>query len=142
MRTQRQTESQDPTASGERPSEADTESLSSEPAHENVEALPSTEAPETSYLPKQGSMDIDERWQRIQSEFVDDPRKSVAEAHALVGELMQRIADNFAQERSGLEQQWSEGQSASTEDLRVCLQRYRDFFSRLLPTASQVESRH
>lgn len=88
------------------------------------------------YLEAEDSAQANERWQRIQTDFVDDPRKSVAEAHELVGELTQRIVDAFAKERSDLERQWSEGDSVSTEDLRVCLQRYRTFFSRLLPSAN------
>jgi hypothetical protein len=31
-----------------------------------------------------------------------------------------------------MEQRWSSGESVSTEDLRTCLQTYRDFFGRLL----------
>jgi len=31
-----------------------------------------------------------------------------------------------------LEEQWSRGQDASTEDLRLALKRYRSFFERLL----------
>ena len=90
------------------------------------------------YLTEQTSLETDERWRRIQSEFVDDPRKSVAEAHKLVGEVVQQIVDAFAQERNDLEQQWSKGDSVSTEDLRVCLQRYRAFFSRLLPSMKGI----
>jgi hypothetical protein len=89
---------------------------------------------ETPYLSEQTSSETNERWRHIQSEFVDDPRKSVAEAHELVGEVVQRIVDAFANERNDLERQWSKGDSISTEDLRVCLQRYRAFFSRLLPS--------
>jgi hypothetical protein len=107
-------------------------------AHE--ERVPSADAG-TSYLPEQTSAQASERWQRIQGEFVDDPRKSVAEAHQLVSELMQRIVDAFAKERGELERQWSEGDSVSTEDLRVCLQRYRAFFSRLLPSVNGLDSR-
>lgn len=88
---------------------------------------------DTSYLPDQASAQAGDRWQRIQAEFVDDPRKSVGEAHELVGELVQRIVDAFTNERRELERQWSKGDDVSTEDLRVCLQRYRAFFSRLLP---------
>ena len=97
---------------------------------------------EASYLTDDTSTQVSERWQHIQSEFVDDPRRSVTEAHQLVGELMQRIADNFTRERDELERQWSAGSSASTEDLRICLQRYRDFFSRLLPPATESTNRH
>ena len=46
--------------------------------------------------------------------------------------LWQRLAEGFANERSGLEKQWDRGDNVSTEDLRVALQRYRSFFDRLL----------
>jgi hypothetical protein len=95
---------------------------------------------ETPYLPDQTSAQAHEKWQRIQAEFVDDPRKSVAGAHQLVGEVVQRIVDAFAQERSDLERQWSKGGDVSTEDLRICLQRYRAFFSRLLPSMNGLDT--
>jgi hypothetical protein len=95
----------------------------------------STGRPETPSLAAETSSQAEARWQQIQSAFVDDPRKAVGEAHQLVGEIMQRIADAFAQERDSLEQRWSRGNDVSTEDLRVCLQNYRDFFARLLPSA-------
>lgn len=47
---------------------------------------------------------------------------------------MQRLAQTFAAERESLEAQWASGGEASTEDLRVALQRYRSFFERLLST--------
>lgn len=72
------------------------------------------------------------RWQAIQTGFVDEPRKAVKEADGLVASAMKRLAEVFAEERSGLEQQWDRGDSVSTEDLRVALQRYRAFFERLL----------
>ena len=73
-----------------------------------------------------------QRWELIQVRFVDEPQASVKEADDLVQELMQRLADNFAQERSRLDQQWEQGKEASTEDLRTALQQYRSFFRRLL----------
>lgn len=82
-----------------------------------------------------------ERWQQIQAQFVDDPRKAVGEAHALVGDLVQRIVDTFTKERNELEGQWSKGGDVSTEELRVCLQHYREFFARLLPSANGMPSR-
>jgi hypothetical protein len=93
------------------------------------------EASSTPHLPEQQSAQANERWQRIQANFVDDPRKAVGEAHDLVGELVQRIVDGFAKERSDLEGQWAKGENVSTEDLRVALQNYRKFFGRLLPSA-------
>jgi hypothetical protein len=72
------------------------------------------------------------RWGEIQAAFVDEPRKAVEDADGLVAELMQRLAETFADERSKLEQQWDREGDVSTEDLRVGLQRYRSFFDRLL----------
>ena len=75
-----------------------------------------------------------ERWSSIQTGFVDEPRQAVEQADGLVAELMQRLAQTFSEERQNLESQWSRGDDASTEDLRVGLQRYRSFFERLLST--------
>jgi hypothetical protein len=72
------------------------------------------------------------RWKEIQTAFVDEPRKAVEQADGLVASAMKRLAEVFAQERAGLEQQWDRGDNVSTEDLRVALQRYRAFFDRLL----------
>ena len=72
------------------------------------------------------------RWSNVQSGFVDEPRRTVEDADKLVASVMHRLADGFANERSGLEKQWDQGDHVSTEDLRVALQRYRSFFDRLL----------
>jgi hypothetical protein len=72
------------------------------------------------------------RWKEIQAGFVDEPRKSVEQADALVADLMQRVAAMFARERAELEQRWGGGNAVSTEELRHSLRRYRSFFERLL----------
>ncbi|MBV8050624.1 MAG: hypothetical protein JOZ80_05515 [Acidobacteriaceae bacterium] len=76
--------------------------------------------------------DLRDRWNRIQTDFVDEPRKAVEQADGLVASAMKRLAEVFAEERSKLEQQWDRGDKVSTEDLRLALQRYRTFFHRLL----------
>ena len=75
---------------------------------------------------------IVDRWREIQASFVDEPKKAVQDADALVAELMQRLAQTFASQREQLEAGWTAGDSVSTEDLRQGLQRYRSFFERLL----------
>ena len=50
----------------------------------------------------------------------------------MVAEIMQRLAQVFAEERSRLEQQWDRGEDTDTEALRQALRRYRSFFDRLL----------
>ena len=72
------------------------------------------------------------RWSEVQASFVDEPRRAVQQADALVSDVISRIADSFGRERTQLEQQWDRGGDVSTEDLRQALQRYRSFFSRLL----------
>lgn len=74
------------------------------------------------------------RWDAVQTAFVDNPRRVVEQADSLVAEVMQRLAETFAQERAHLERQWDQGGDISTERLRLALQRYRSFFQRLLST--------
>ena len=76
--------------------------------------------------------DFRSQWSNLQTGFVDEPRRAVEGADKLVAAVMQRLAEGFANERSGLEKQWDRGDNVSTEDLRVALQRYRSFFDRLL----------
>jgi len=68
----------------------------------------------------------------VQSAFVDDPRDCVQKADGLVAEVIDKLTTGFAEARSRLEEQWARGEEASTEDLRVALKRYREFFERLL----------
>lgn len=91
--------------------------------------------PQESVEPLFPARDADElrtRWDSIQAGFVDEPRKAVQDADGLVASAMKRLAETFAEERSGLEKQWDRGDDVSTEDLRVALRRYRSFFGRLL----------
>jgi hypothetical protein len=83
-------------------------------------------------LKRDRANDLHRRWHALQSTFVDDPRVTVEQADALVDELLQDIAKGFKDARAELERQWSGGDDASTEDLRLTLQRYRSFFERLL----------
>jgi hypothetical protein len=72
------------------------------------------------------------RWNELQRRFADDPQAIVAEADMLVAELMQELDARFGDVRAALEEQWSLGNDAATEELRIALQRYRSFFERLL----------
>lgn len=96
---------------------------------------PRGDSDSTPRLPDAEASEFERRWQDVQVGFVDEPQRCVEEADALVGEVMQRLADSFARERQDLEAQWASGGEASTEDLRVALQRYRSFFNRLLLTS-------
>jgi len=72
------------------------------------------------------------RWSAIQTGFVDEPRRAVEEADALVAEVVKRLAEMFSDERGRLESVWERNDSVSTEDLRQAMRRYRSFFERLL----------
>ncbi|GAA2722419.1 MULTISPECIES: hypothetical protein [Streptomyces] len=85
-------------------------------------------------LPPEDEEDFRGRWQETQSRFVDDPRDAVHTADTLVADLMQTLAATFAQHKQELEAQWSQGEEADTEALRMALRRYRSFFNRLLST--------
>ncbi len=76
--------------------------------------------------------DLRARWAGVQAAFVDDPKDCVQKADALVSDLVEQLTTGFAQARSRLEEQWSRGQEANTEDLRLALMHYREFFERLL----------
>jgi hypothetical protein len=89
---------------------------------------------ESGFLPDDRMGSLRERWNDVQAGFVDDPRNAVQQAHGLVTELVDDLVQTFTRERTALEQQWSAGGDADTEQLRVALQRYRSFFNRLLGT--------
>jgi len=73
-----------------------------------------------------------DRWQLIQTGFVDDPHQAVSEADELVAAVISELATTFAAHKSELEGQWQQGEPA-TEELRIALRRYRAFFDELLP---------
>jgi hypothetical protein len=110
------------------------------PAGDRVKPVDSTQVPNNAVANTQVTPlfsepevnDFRSRWNNIQTAFVDEPRQAVKEADQLVASLMKKLADGFANEREGLEHQWDRGDTVSTEDLRIALQRYRSFFDRLL----------
>ena len=76
--------------------------------------------------------DLRARWAGVQAAFVDDPKDCVQKADGLVSDLVEQLTHGLTDARSRLEEQWSRGEQASTEDLRVALMHYRAFFERLL----------
>jgi hypothetical protein len=108
------------------------------PASQDVEAIPSdtrqsATVNQSGPLFPQGELhDFRAQWDKVQTSFVDEPRAAVEEADSLVATVVRRIAQQFAEGRAQLEQEWSRGDDVSTEDLRQALRRYRAFFDRLL----------
>ena len=114
------------------PHKRDPEAMKREPDVVPFERHPAPKEQSGSLLSANQMQDLRSRWTSVQSSFVDEPRKSVEGADKLVASAIQQIEEGFAAERTNLEKQWSRGDKVSTEDLRVCLQHYRDFFDRLL----------
>ena len=107
-----------------------------EPVADGVEAEPSRVDHESStaemLFAGEDVADLRSRWAGVQAAFVDNPKECVQKADHLVSDLVEHLTTGFAEARSRLEEQWSQGQEASTEDLRVALMHYREFFDRLL----------
>lgn len=70
------------------------------------------------------------QWEDVRMMFVDQPRDAVARADGLVGEVLDELARTFTQQRSALDP--NAVGDPSTEELRRAVQRYREFFDRLL----------
>ena len=112
-----------------------TDQIAAGATRNTVERKPEDVAPSQQQAPLFVGGDAEQfrsRWTTVQTGFVDEPRKSVEQADALVAEVMQKLAQVFADERKRLEQQWDRGGQTDTEELRQALRRYRSFFDRLL----------
>jgi hypothetical protein len=115
--------------SGPEPSATQVEPTASENGPSTTHAEPSADEP----LFADGTLSgLRSRWDDVQAAFVDDPKECVQKADALVTQVVEQLTTGFSQARSRLETQWARGEDASTEDLRVALKGYREFFQRLL----------
>jgi hypothetical protein len=125
--------------------EDESTAAAAEPAQAADTAAPNAEAPEAEPVSAKHEASTEEvlfadddlaelraRWAGVQAAFVDDPKDCVHQADALVSDLFEQLTSGFAQVRSRLEEQWVRGEQASTEDLRLILMHYREFFERLL----------
>jgi hypothetical protein len=83
-----------------------------------------------------GSGSYQDRWGAIQAGFIDDPRRTVESASALVGEVWDDVVRAITDERDGVDGRWQAGES-STDDLRAAMQDYRDIYARLLRFRSE-----
>jgi hypothetical protein len=135
-----QPETLDTTGRHDRPVEADTpmeptpapadSASGSDPAETDA---PATNLETAAILFADGELsDLRSRWTEVQSAFVDDPRECVQKADGLVADVFDKLTSGFSHARSQLEEQWDRGEEVSTEDLRIALKRYREFFERLL----------
>jgi hypothetical protein len=83
------------------------------------------------FLPQGTDDEVHRRLDRIQAGFVDDPVGAVTEAEQLAQRLLATVRDCLDRERAATERV-GHANGASTEDLRICLKRYRALIDRLL----------
>ena len=83
-------------------------------------------------FPEDAAAGFRSRWDAVQIGFVDDPKQAVTQADELVAQVMKSLAESFSRQRATIEGDVGGANEASTENLRVALQRYRSFFQRLL----------
>jgi len=107
-----------------------------ETAGERDELMPGemSVAPVAALWSSEAAGGLQDRWQQLQLRFVDDPRGVVVEAQSLVAEEVQGLTSALTDQQADLDG-WASGGIGDTEQLRVVLQRYRDFFDRLLAHA-------
>jgi len=96
------------------------------------ERMPSdmTTSPVTTIWPEGTINDMRTRWQAVQLRFVDDPAAVTGEMQTLVGEAVQALSAALADRQRELDD-WSRS-GHDTEQLRLAVQRYRDFYELLL----------
>src|SRR5215212_3436358 len=130
--------------------EAERELRERQKQHDELDIRPLSPAARDGYV---------RRWQSTQTRFVDDPKGAVAEADALVQDVMQergypakdfdrRVADISVAHPDLVEKyrtadgiaRASERGEASTEDMRHSVRHYRALFAELLETDDGVEN--
>ena len=100
--------------------------------HVYQERLPSdmSTPPMTTIWPEETVNQMRMRWQAVQLRFVDDPAAVTGEMQTLVGEAVQALSAALADRQRELDS-WSHS-GHDTEQLRLAVQRYRDFYEILL----------
>ena len=77
-----------------------------------------------------------DRWDRVQSGFVDDPHTAVREADALATEVTEAVISALEEQRTTLRAAWDGADDGDTETLRLALRDYRAFIGHLSVDAS------
>lgn len=71
---------------------------------------------------------LEDEWQAVQFEFVDDPQAAVRKADDLVTKAIEELTTRHRT----LSQEWKGEGKHETEDLRLALHRYRELFKSLV----------
>jgi hypothetical protein len=71
-----------------------------------------------------------EPWNEIQAMFVDDPRASMERADGLLDDRVEALIQSVRERQRSMRSAWR-ADDAGTEELRIALQRYRQFWNSL-----------
>lgn len=115
-----------------RTEDGDRRDIDRDPSSEQTRSSDGSERHDDGLLDPDDRESYQRRWDDIQVRFVDEPQQAVREADELVSEVTSDIAKRFSSARDDLERRWEDGEDPSTEELRRAVQRYRDFFQRLV----------
>lgn len=69
-------------------------------------------------------------WNEVQAMFVDDPHASIERAAGLVDDRVEELIQSVRERQHSMQSAW-QADDAGTEELRVALQHYRSFWTRL-----------
>jgi hypothetical protein len=72
-----------------------------------------------------------DRWGKVQLQFIDDPHNAAAAAEALITDVINSLAATVNARKNNLDA-WRSSKGADTEELRMVVRRYRDFLDRVL----------
>ncbi len=127
-------------AAPEHPGATDADSAEAEPSVVDVSdngspsavvSEPEAEPGPTRAAPTAGdSTSPDARWHEILTMFVDDPRSSIELAASLVDDSAEALMTSVRERQHALLSAW-QGDGAGTEEMRIALQQYRTFWSRI-----------
>lgn len=85
-------------------------------------------------IPAEERRRLSARWDDIQVDFVEDPRRGIEQADDLVGEVIDHLRADLDRRRGEFHKRLAAGEDSTTEQLRMALQEYRSFFDKLLHT--------
>lgn len=85
-------------------------------------------------MPRHELQGYQSRFDRVQSEFIDDPKRALENAQSLVEEAVQRMMDAINQELRQVREEASG--NGDTERLRNAMRRYRGLLEELAPPVS------
>jgi len=114
--------------------------LAAEPELAEPDELDDLEEPEELPAdPPLAPAHFQDRWSDVQNTFVEDPHRSVAEADALLTEVLTAYQQAVEQRRERITATWSEA-AADTEKMRLALLDYRSLITTMLPARADGET--